>query len=98
MNQEKRKYSLDFKMKAVELSNHRSELASVAEELGIPVKNLSRWKHEYSTGKLDLLNKTTASKSKEELENIALKKALREVELERDILKKALGIFSRSDK
>ncbi|MBU0696047.1 MAG: transposase [Bacteroidetes bacterium] len=98
MTPEKRKYSLEFKIKAVELSNHRSELQSVALELGIPVKNLSRWKHEYNAGKLDPLNKPIAIRSKEELENIALRKALREVELERDILKKALGIFSRSDK
>ena len=38
------------------------------------------------------------SKSKEQLENIALRKALRDAELERDILKKALGIFSKSDR
>ena len=30
--------------------------------------------------------------------NIALRKALRDAELERDILKKALGIFSKSDR
>lgn len=37
-------------------------------------------------------------RSKEEEENIKLKKELYEIKLERDILKKALGIFSKSDK
>lgn len=97
MEQLKRSYSLDFKIKAVELSIHRKELQSVADELGIPSKNITRWKKEYKEGKLDGSYKTV-SKSKEALENIALRKALKDAELERDILKKALGIFSKNDR
>lgn len=98
MEQNKRSYSQEFKIKAVELSNHRGSVQSVALELNIPVKNLGRWKQEYKLGKLQNTSITSNIKSKEALENIALRKALRDAELERDILKKALTIFSKSDR
>ena len=98
MEKQKRSYSLEFKIKAVELSNHRGQLKSVAQELGINADNLRRWKKEYKVGKFDLSSKPKPTKSKEELENIALRKALRDAEMERDILKKAVSIFSKSDK
>ena len=98
MEQQKRSYSRAFKIKAVELSNYRGSLQSVADELGIPAKNLSRWKQEYSTGKLSNSTPTIIPKTDVELENVALKKALRDAEMERDILKKALGIFSKNDR
>lgn len=98
MAHNKRSYSLDFKMKAVALSNHRNELQSVADELDIPAKNLSRWKQEYKAGKLDATYQPITTKTTEQLENIALKKALKDAQLERDILKKALGIFSKNDR
>lgn len=97
METTKRKYSLDFKIKAVELSIHRGIVKSVAKELDIPSDNLRRWKREYNEGKYNPSFKPPM-KSKEELENVELRKALRDAELERDILKKALSIFSKSDR
>jgi transposase len=98
MEKQKRSYSKEFKIKAVELSNQRGYVKAVAEELGISADILRRWKIEYKIGKFDLLSKPISIKSKEELENINLRKALREAEMERDILKKALNIFSKSDR
>jgi transposase len=99
MEKQKRTYSPEFKTKAVELCNHRGNLQSVAAELDVSAKNLSRWKQGYEAGKLDGSNRKPAvTKSAEQLENIALRKALRDAELERDILKKALSIFSKSDR
>jgi transposase len=98
MEKQKRVYSREFKIKAVELSNHRGDLQSVSSELGISAKNLSRWRQEHSAGKLDENIKPIVPKSAEQLENIALRKALRDAELERDILKKALSIFSKNDR
>ncbi len=43
----RKKYSLEYKIKAVELSNHRENVKSVAEELSIPIDNLRRWRQEY---------------------------------------------------
>lgn len=97
MKTTKRHYSVDFKIKAVELSNHRGAIKSVAEELNIPPDNLRRWRKEYNAGKFNSTTKVKTIKSKEEVENIALRKALRDAEMERDILKKALSIFSKSD-
>lgn len=67
-------------------------------ELDISPKNLSRWKQEYQTGQLHGSSTVIEPKSAMELENIALKKSIQEAELERDILKKALGIFSKKDR
>ncbi|MBC7615031.1 MAG: hypothetical protein H7202_03095 [Pedobacter sp.] len=70
----------------------------IANELGMPAKNLSGWKHEYALGKFGNATPISIPKSDVALENIALRKALRDAELERDILKKALGIFSKNDR
>ena len=98
MKQSNRSYSLEYKIKAVELSNHRASLESVANELGISSKNISRWRQQYNAGMLSNSEPPQVVKSKEAIENIALRKALKDAELERDILKKALGIFSKSDR
>jgi transposase len=90
-------YSVDFKIKAVELSKQRGSVVEIANELGVLAKNLSRWRQEYDAGKFDLKSKTKI-KTKDELEMIALKKGLRDKEIECEILKKALRIFTLSGK
>jgi transposase len=95
MRTQKRSYSIEFKIKAVELSNQRGSLSDVAQELNISSDNLKRWKKEYKDGKF---TGTIKIKSLEEQELIRLQKELADVKLERDILKKALGIFSKSDR
>lgn len=96
MERQRRIYSLEFKLKAVELSNERGSLVSVANELNVSTDNIKRWKKEFNKGKLT--NKSISIKSPEEQELIRLRKELADVKLERDILKKAVGIFSKSDK
>jgi transposase len=96
MERQRRIYSLEFKLKAVELSNQRGSLVSVANELNVSTDNIKRWKKEFTQGKLT--NKTTPVKSKEEEELARLRKELADVKMERDILKKAVGIFSKNDK
>ena len=96
MERKKRTYSLEFKLKPVELSNDRGSLISVANELNVSWDNIKRWKKEFNQGKLT--GKTVSVKTKEEQELIRLRKELADVKKERDILKKAVGIFSKSDK
>lgn len=96
MERQRRVYSLEFKLKAVELSNERGSLVSVANELNVSTDNIKRWKKEFNKGKLT--NKLVPIKSPEEQELIRLRKELVDIKLERDILKKAVGIFSKSDK
>jgi transposase len=44
MKTQKRNYSLEFKLKAVELSNQRGSVVEVADELGISKETLKNWK------------------------------------------------------
>lgn len=88
----KRQYTEEFKRETVELikSSGKSQ-AQIARELGISDQNISRWWQEYGQGD----NKDEAQTvSKEACK--AMQAELRRVTEERDILKKALNIFSRS--
>lgn len=96
MERQRRIYSLDFKLKALELSNERGSLVSIANELNVSTDNIKRWKKEFNKGKLT--DKSVGLKSPEEQELIRLRKDLANIKLERDILKKAVSIFSKSDK
>ena len=99
MKQERKIYDTAFKTKAVELSNQKSNLSELARELGIKVSLLYKWQKEYQqfgTGSFPgngNLKLTTEQERIHELE-----KKLKDAELERDILKKAISIFSKSDR
>jgi transposase len=88
----KRQYTEEFKRETVGLikSSGKSQ-AQVARELGISDQNISRWWQEY--GQENAMEETQ-SVSKEAYK--AMQAELRRVTEERDILKKALNIFSRS--
>lgn len=96
MEHQTKQYSLAFKLQAVELSKLRGKITEVAQELGISSSSLKSWKKGQHLGNPDTA--LPKVKSKEEEENIRLRKELYEVKLERDILKKAVGIFSKSDR
>ena len=98
MTKTRKHYDASFKENAVKLSYERKNLSQLARELGVEVTLIYRWRKEYSqyadcsfpgNGKL----KQTA----EEKEISKLQAALRRKELELEILKKALGIISKSD-
>ena len=96
MKKERKNYSPEFRIKAVELITSRGSLMAVAQELNVNHNTLIRWKKEYRSGKLN--DSGIKVKSKEEQELQALRKELQEIRLERDILKKAVSIFSKSDR
>ena len=98
MTQQRQKYDREFKQQAVELSFTRGNAREIATELGIREELLYRWRREYQ--KYDNNSFPGQGKPKMtdlERENAQLKKALRDTQMERDILKKAVSIFSRSD-
>lgn len=78
------------------MSNQRGSLVSVAKELKVSSDNIKRWKKEFNQGKLT--GKTIPVKSKEEEELVRLRKEFADVKMERNILKKAVGILPRSAK
>jgi transposase len=98
MRKERNHYSKEFKIKAVELSNQRGSLMSEAQELNISRETLKRWKQEFNAGKFNGDNPNSKIRSAEQEEIIRLKKALYESNLELDILKKAVSIFSKNDR
>lgn len=99
MRRKSKHYTLEFKQKAVELSYARGNVKQVCEDLDIFPSVLYRWRKELKDyGKNSFPGRGNPKMTDEEKEIARLKKALKEAELERDILKKAIGIFSVSDK
>ncbi len=96
MGKAKRVYSESFKEKAVNLSYQRENIKELADELGIQVQRIYKWRA--STRKEINLKSITNSKLQEELPEVKrLKKELKNAQLELEILKKAVHIFSKSD-
>lgn len=84
----RRQYDADFKKSAVNLVKNGQSVPQVSQSLGIGESLLYKWRAE-------LTERTTEVISPLQEENERLRKELKQMELERDILKKALGIFSR---
>lgn len=99
MNKSRKIYSKSFKEKAVELSNVRGNVQEIARELGIDAPLIYRWRREMKSNPLLAFGGKGKKQLTEEQKELArLKKKLADVEMERDILKKAVSIFSVSDK
>ncbi len=79
-----RKYDEEFKQNAVRKILDGQSVASVSREVGVAESLLHKWK-----------KAKVSTASEVERENLELKKMLREVEMERAILKKAALIFGR---
>jgi transposase len=92
-------YDRSFKEAAVKLSYERKNLSAVARELGVDAKLLRRWRVEYEQFKeASFQGHGTARLTDEQKEIHRLKKELDKRTLELEILKKALGIISTSDR
>ena len=88
-------YSSDFKVKAVELSFERNNISELTRELGITASLLYKWRKEYSEfGSGSFTEKGNLKLTSEQEKIYDLERKLKESELERDILKKAITIFS----
>lgn len=90
----RRSYDREFKLEAVKLALRGDKsLAQVARELGISTNVLHNWKSRFKNdSQFSFPGKGYLKPHDEELR--LLKKRLRDAEEERDILKKALAIFS----
>jgi len=90
----KKRFGRDFKISAVRMVTQEGHKASeVVRSLGIHPNQLYNWKRKYAE------SGDKAFFGKGHLTEIAsLRKQLREVEMERDIRKKSVGIFSKQTK
>lgn len=93
-----RNYDKEFKLNAVKLylESGRS-YSQIATELGIPSTSLVGWVHAYRRDKTEAFPGKGHVKASDE-EVMQLRKELAIAREERDILKKALGIFSSAKK
>jgi len=99
MSTNRKTYSKEFKQKAVELSNVRGNVAEVARELGVNPEFIYRWRREIGINTQTAFGGNGKKQLTEEQKEISrLKRALADAELERDILKKAVSIFSTNDR
>jgi len=91
----RRKYDREFKLEAVRLiTDGGRAVAEVAQDLGIHENLLYNWRRKYLDDTVHVFpGKGHLKPADEELRQ--LKKELTDVKEERDILKKALAIFSK---
>ena len=98
--QQRRKYDPDFKRNAVQLTEEPGRtVADVAEKLGISKDILYRWRRSQSINKEFAFPGNGREVLTSQQQKIReLEKRLKNAEMERDILKKAMAIFSRASK
>jgi len=89
----KRIYSKEFKEQTVRLSYQRANIKELADELGLDPQRIYKWRK----GAKQILAPKQQVIKDDSLEVKRLRKALKEKELELEILKKAVHIFSKSD-
>ena len=87
----RQRFDRDFKLSTVKMVTEGGhKVSEVARSLGIHPNQIYNWKQKFSD------NGEKAFPGKGHLTELAaLRRQLREVEMERDILKKAVGIFSK---
>ncbi|MGK0376560.1 MAG: transposase [Patiriisocius sp.] len=90
-----KKHDNEFKVMIVELLKSGSKPKELGEEYGLNLGMINRWKWKFAARSGDFSKKKVLSVESQELK--ALRKELRNVTIERDILKKAVSIFSKSD-
>jgi transposase len=90
----KRVYSTAFKSEAIRLSYQRENIKELADELGVQVQRIYKWR---AGQKTRTTPKVAIKPETDSIEVKRLRKVLKEKELELEILKKAVHIFSKSD-
>ena len=98
MTKVRKKYDRVFKDRTVELIKHRKNLSELGRELGISAAQLYKWRKESAEFGSGSFPGNGNLKQTPEQERInSLEKKLKDSELELEILKKAIDIFSKSD-
>lgn len=98
MKRERNNYDKSFKIMAVELAEAKGSIPDTAKELGIPQDLIRRWTRErISKGTASFSGNGIPSLTEDQKEIERLKKELKDAQIERDILKKAISIFSKND-
>ena len=89
-NKSGRRYDREFKENAVALVRSGHSLTEVSRDLGVSMWSLGRWMRGIALGE----SKTLAAETPEQRELRRLRHQVTDLERQRDILKKAVGILS----
>lgn len=95
--EQRRQFTKEFKAEAVELALRSNKaMIEIAGDLGIRPELLYRWKSEYKANKEQAFPGSGHLHDPEEEQVRRLERELISTQEERDILKKALAIFSKA--
>lgn len=98
MTNRRKKYDPEFKRMIVELFENGKSAIEISEEFEIGKDLVYQWKNALQKDRdQSFPGNGKVNRTPEQEEIHQLKKALREAQLERDILKKAVTIFSKND-
>jgi transposase len=89
-------YEAEFKNMIVHLLHSGTPVGKVSNDYSLNDSMIRRWRREYESTKESFTGHGKVSLTPEEKEIALLKAELKETQLERDILKKAVSIFSKS--
>ena len=93
----RKKFSRDFKIETVRLSYEREKVTELASELCLRPELIYRWRNELaSTGEKSFPGNGKSKDSEDELSRLRRENAA--LKMERDILKKAVGIFTQDSR
>ena len=100
MSQEKRRYTKEEKLEIVKLHlESRESVKSIADRFGVSDNSIYNWIRAFKRNPQTAFpGKGNKEMTESEKEISKLKKELRESRLENEILKKAVGIFSKKDR
>lgn len=98
MKRERRHFDKEFKEMVVNLCLSGKSPKSIADELGIRDELIRRWRREYEKYQGGSFSgHGNVNMTPEQKEIAKLKKELKDAQIEREILKKAISIFSKGD-
>ena len=86
----RKQYTREFKAEAVKLVTEQGDSVAVAaRNLGVSANSLRNWKQKFET-----VNEDESMTEEEQMELAQLRKEVRRLRMERDILKKATAFFA----
>jgi len=100
MSKKQKRYTKSEKLEIVKLHLEGGEsISSLADRFGVSYNSVNNWRKAYKRNpETAFPGKGNKEMTESEKEILALKKELRESRLENEILKKAVGIFSKKDR
>ncbi len=97
-NKTRRSFSKEFKLDVITQSYQRENIKELATELGLRPELIYRWRSEYGTDpQRSFPGQGNLRHTPEEAELARLQRENADLRMERDILKKAIGIFSKKN-